>query len=280
MSTTLVPQDLPIGAETGVTVTRTSIGMIPVYQFRNDGRVVLMLKNTGGEAGPIVVRPQRNIHRARDMQHKTITVPATTGDVIAGPFPVAEYNDPDGYATFSPNLIDRGDCEETTGPCVYGEDDPYENNATFARDDGQADEGTYSYLFTKTSSAGTGAYIRFHSDIDVVNMRGLVAGNAYTLRLRMYIPSGAMLAAEVDLRISEYTSGWDATSENPAANYDAWQTVEVTKTISAAATGVNFMILIDNAAAVNETFYIDQVGLHPASTESDSMTAALIRRSN
>lgn len=283
MSVTIVPDDIAThGLVDGGELTRTGIGMIPTYRFQNNGRVVLMLKNTGGEIGPVVVRSQHHVTQKSDIQHLTLSVPATTGDVIAGPFPVWPYNDADGYVTFSPNLVDNGDCESETVPALWDGSTPASSNCTFARSDAQADEGTYSYLLTKTIAAGTGGnqYLHPAGDPRRTTLRGIIPGGSYTFRARIYIPSGGIQGSEVVLNIGNYTGSWDVTSQAAAASYDAWQTVEVTKTIAAAATGILFRIDAASAAALNEFFYVDQIGVHPASTESADMTAALIRRAN
>lgn len=60
--------------------------------FANDGRTYLHCKNTNGS--PITVKVQ--IPRLVDGQavaDKSIVVPATTGDVVAGPFPVEVYGE-------------------------------------------------------------------------------------------------------------------------------------------------------------------------------------------
>lgn len=79
----------------------TDAGITPAYQggltttdtytFPNDGRVFLHFKKTGAGAATVtVVTPATN--RGKAVADTAISVPATTGDVMAGPFPTDLYN--------------------------------------------------------------------------------------------------------------------------------------------------------------------------------------------
>jgi len=73
----LTPQDI---GSTVVTVTRTAIATGNTYQVRSDGHVILNFRKTGAGAATItVVTPETRAGLA--VADKTITVPATTGDV-------------------------------------------------------------------------------------------------------------------------------------------------------------------------------------------------------
>ena len=63
------------------------------HMFVNNGRRCIRLKNTS--ASPVVVTARRPNVDGDTVVGKTITVPATTGDVETGFWP-AGYNQPDG----------------------------------------------------------------------------------------------------------------------------------------------------------------------------------------
>ena len=77
----------------GFAPTRTSgLSVSDVYVVRNNGRVLLLFEKTG--AGDCIVTVQTPAKRGGlDVAERTFTVPATTGDMIAGPFPPPLYND-------------------------------------------------------------------------------------------------------------------------------------------------------------------------------------------
>jgi hypothetical protein len=63
--------------------------------FVNDGQTILHVKNAS--AGPITVTIQvPNTVDGLAVASRTVSVPATTGDMLIGPFPAGVYNQPDG----------------------------------------------------------------------------------------------------------------------------------------------------------------------------------------
>jgi hypothetical protein len=72
-----------------------------VYTFPNDGRTFLHIKKSGaGACTATVVTP--GSYRGQAIADLTFNVPASTGDVMAGPFPADLYTDPaTGLATVS-----------------------------------------------------------------------------------------------------------------------------------------------------------------------------------
>jgi uncharacterized phage protein gp47/JayE len=159
------------------------------------------------------------------------------------------------------NQIVRGDCEETTSPMITGETTPVLSNATWARDSAQAYQGTYSYKFTKTIASGTAAYADFVDNELTTDLHGLIPDKEYSLFARIYVPSGAILGSEVSLQIHDYLGGWQVTSQACALTYDAFQLVEVTRTIRTGATGAILRVSADSAAALDELFYVDDIWL-------------------
>ena len=60
--------------------------------IRNNGKVFLHFKNTGAGACIVTFITQGTVD-AQAIADRTVTVPATTGDIHVGPFPPDIYND-------------------------------------------------------------------------------------------------------------------------------------------------------------------------------------------
>jgi len=161
------------------------------------------------------------------------------------------------------NLMDRGNCESATVPAIFGETANTLSNATFAQSTAQFFQGANSYLFTKTIAAGTEAYASFQDNEATNDLHGLAASKEYKLGAWVYIPSGGILGTEITLQILDYVAGWVATSQAAANAYDEWQYVEATRTLNAGIGGTAIKVVADSAAALNETFYIDNIRLTP-----------------
>ncbi len=163
------------------------------------------------------------------------------------------------------NLIARGDCEDTNHPLILNELVASLSNCTFARSSVQAKSGTYSYLLTKT---GASCVARFQDSSDNTDMHFLSQDETYTLAVWFYVPStGGMLPSEVVLRLGDYQSGWEYTTASPAGT-DAWERVEVTRTIRSSATGTTQNVQILDAATNSEIVYVDEVQHEIASSAS------------
>lgn len=93
----LTPQNL---SSVGITVTRTAIATGNTYQVRNDGQVILnFMKSGAGVATITITTPETRDGLA--VADRTISVPATTGDVAAGPFSSQTYNNSSGDFEFT-----------------------------------------------------------------------------------------------------------------------------------------------------------------------------------
>lgn len=80
----------------GITPTNTgSLSVANTYQVRNDGKTFLHVINGGGTECNVTIDTPGNVGGLAIAQ-QTVAVPATTGDVMIGPFPPAIYNDPSG----------------------------------------------------------------------------------------------------------------------------------------------------------------------------------------
>lgn len=161
---------------------------------------------------------------------------------------------------FSRNqLMLRGNCESATPPYLTGETDDAQSNATFARSTAQKHAGASSFLFTKTNAAGAAAATWFHGTLGTTDLHGLAGSRTYTLGFWIFIPSGGMVNTEITLAVQDYISSWAETTAQPLAVYDAWQYVSVTRTMRAGCTGTAVKISAADTAALNETFYVDDV---------------------
>jgi hypothetical protein len=165
------------------------------------------------------------------------------------------------------NLIERGDCESTTPPMIFGETVPLTTDATFARSSDQAYEGTYSYKMTKTSAAGgTTSRVYLVDDISSADLHGLIAGLEYTIVAQVYIPSsGGPAASETKLYIQSGNGGFTNSDVDTASEQDEWEELTATLTLDSSDDRFRIIILLETTAALNEYIYIDNIRLYPTS---------------
>lgn len=84
----------------------TQAGLAPTFAavsasdtFANDGTVVLHVKNAGGSPDTVTVNSIKACDQG-STHNIVVSVPATTGDRMIGPFETARFNDPvTGLAT-------------------------------------------------------------------------------------------------------------------------------------------------------------------------------------
>ena len=79
----------------GVASSTQAMATADNYICRNDGRVLLHFVKTGANAATITVVTQKTVGGFA-VADQTFTVPATTGDVWAGPFNPDIFNDASG----------------------------------------------------------------------------------------------------------------------------------------------------------------------------------------
>lgn len=88
-------------SDVGATITRTgSLLTTNTYIVRNDGKTLINWQKSGAGACTVTVQTPAKVG-GLDVAERTINVPATTGDVIAGPFPPGIYNDAVGDLRFT-----------------------------------------------------------------------------------------------------------------------------------------------------------------------------------
>lgn len=86
-----------------------SLSTSDTYTFPNDGQTFLHFKKSGAGACVVtIVTP--NTSDGLAVADLTVSVPATTGDKMIGPFPRDIYNDSSGLVSFT--------CSEVTGLTV------------------------------------------------------------------------------------------------------------------------------------------------------------------
>ncbi len=61
-------------------------------QFANDGRIYIYVKNTNGATRDVTIDSGVNCNQGFD-HNIVVTVPATTGEKLIGPFPMSRFND-------------------------------------------------------------------------------------------------------------------------------------------------------------------------------------------
>lgn len=160
------------------------------------------------------------------------------------------------YKGTAAEVIDRGDCENATAPMIAGETTPYLLNCTFARDGAQKHGGTYSYKMT-AGTVGT-VFVNFTDNNSTSDLHGFIPGETYTFSIWVYIPSGGMSAGQVYLYLADWTTGWEITGCQAAAQYDTWQKLTVTRTIRSDAVSV-YLRLYGLAGAGGQIVYADDL---------------------
>jgi len=70
------------------------------FVFKNSGRAVIHVKKSGANPCTVTFKTQAQV-QGLALAAPTISVPATTGDMIAGPFPPGQFNDGVGDMRFN-----------------------------------------------------------------------------------------------------------------------------------------------------------------------------------
>lgn len=95
---TLTPD---IAVEAGVAPTRTgSLNISNTYKFRNNGKTLLHFRKSGANNCTVTITPAQVV-RGKAIANQTVAVPATTGDVIVGPFSRDVYDDVNHDVSFT-----------------------------------------------------------------------------------------------------------------------------------------------------------------------------------
>lgn len=79
----------------GTTAVPVTMAIADNYICRNNGRVLLHFVKTGAGAAVITIVTPKTVNSLA-LADQTIAVPATTGNVWAGPFPPDTFNDNSG----------------------------------------------------------------------------------------------------------------------------------------------------------------------------------------
>ena len=75
------------------------------HVFPNDERTFIRVKNASGSSVTVSVAYGRRVDGATLTETRDFTVGATTGDVLAGPWPKADYDQPIG-STHGPGTVE------------------------------------------------------------------------------------------------------------------------------------------------------------------------------
>lgn len=86
--------------EAGVVANYNAQAIGNTYVFRNNGKVQLHFKKSGANPCTVTVIRPRTL-RGVALPSLTFVVPATTGDVHSGPFPVDVYDDVNHDVSFT-----------------------------------------------------------------------------------------------------------------------------------------------------------------------------------
>jgi len=88
--------------KTGLTTAYTAGIIVGTTDFvmKNDGRTLLHVKKSGAGACSMICKTPAQV-QGLDIAEVTISIPATTGDVMLGPFPPSLFNDGNGDMRFN-----------------------------------------------------------------------------------------------------------------------------------------------------------------------------------
>lgn len=90
----IVPKNVEKITRSGLAATYNgSLSTSDTYQIPNDGQTQLHFKKSGAGACTVTILVNQQVD-GLTVPNKTINVPATTGDVFVGPFPVSIYGNP------------------------------------------------------------------------------------------------------------------------------------------------------------------------------------------
>ena len=92
MATNLAVQQIAL---TGLAVSLVAADAAGNYWTNNSGKTFFRAKNTTGSPINVIVNSQRNCDQGFD-HDITVSIPATTGDIMIGPFDTTRWNDGDG----------------------------------------------------------------------------------------------------------------------------------------------------------------------------------------
>jgi hypothetical protein len=86
----------------GLTTSYTAGIIVGTTDFvvRNNGNMKIHVKKSGAGSCNMIVKTPNQI-ASLDIADLTVVIPATTGDVMAGPFPKNVYNDGNGDLRFN-----------------------------------------------------------------------------------------------------------------------------------------------------------------------------------
>lgn len=98
---TWTPTQAPGNGAAAVAVTRNgSLSTSDTYRWLNTGKEILLVEKTGATDCTITATTPAT-QRGVAIADPTFTCPATTGDVVVGPFSPDVFNDSDGYTSIT-----------------------------------------------------------------------------------------------------------------------------------------------------------------------------------
>ena len=171
----------------------------------------------------------------------------------------------------STEMLDRNDCESTTGPALTGEN-PTTSDLTAARSTTEVYAGTYSFKLMDTSIPNAGYYY-FTDNTNTNDMHGTTVRKTYRLKMQCFIPLADYIVG-IDIRGRWYHDGaWETVlfySLDPvAAERGYWFEIQVTGKAPENATGFYLEIILMSGVAANKFIYIDDVYLYEYDRENN-----------
>lgn len=102
--TKITPQQVVEAGTAGTYAAPSGAGAGNGDSIPGDGRTFLHVKNTGGTVLTVTIKIPF-VAYGHTIADATVTVPATTGDKMIGPFPAKPYNQPTSNATHAGRVL-------------------------------------------------------------------------------------------------------------------------------------------------------------------------------
>lgn len=99
-ATTAVTIQQVVNSGLSQTYTSTGLSTGDTYTFSNDGRIFIHIKKTGAADCTLTITTQATLNGFA-VTDRTVTVVATTGDMMVGPFPASVFNDASDLVSFT-----------------------------------------------------------------------------------------------------------------------------------------------------------------------------------
>lgn len=160
------------------------------------------------------------------------------------------------------NKFENGDCESALSPTLDGTPSGLAN-ATWARSAVEVQEGSFSWVLTKTSAAAAGDSENYLNDLysETSDMHGLLVNKSYRIDFYMFSDVGTLTNAELTIQ-EYYAAAWhDVVTFNPS-QASTWENHVSTFRFNSSTTGIRIYQKIASAEVLGKLIYFDDFKLY------------------